>query len=74
MTSWEPRFLPPKETTPSISDTTAGSEGVLASAPDHGAFRTDIADEAIANLEASGLDVTGDSWERLDVEVTEGGL
>ncbi len=52
----------------------ATSEGVLASAPDDGAFRTDIADEAIANLEASGLDVTGDSWERLDVEVTEGGL
>jgi NitT/TauT family transport system substrate-binding protein len=52
----------------------ATSEGVLAAAPDEGAFRTDIAAEAIANLEAAGVDVVGDGWERLDIEVTEGGM
>ncbi|MEL6890518.1 MAG: ABC transporter substrate-binding protein [Actinomycetota bacterium] len=51
----------------------ATTEGVLASAPDDGAFRNDIVDEAIGNLEAAGLDVVGDGWTRADVQVTEGG-
>ena len=51
----------------------ATSQGVLAAPPDEGAFRTDIAEEAVANLEAAGVDVIGDGWTRLDVEVTEGG-
>ncbi len=51
----------------------ATSEGILDEAPDDGAFRTDIVDEALANLEAAGLDVTGEGWTRIEVEITEGG-
>ncbi|MDH3681965.1 MAG: ABC transporter substrate-binding protein [Acidimicrobiia bacterium] len=51
----------------------ATEEGILAAAPDDGAFRTDIADEAIANLEAEGVDVIGDGFERRTVELREGG-
>jgi hypothetical protein len=35
--------------------------------------RTDIAAEAIANLEAQGLEVKGESWQRVEVELVEGG-
>ncbi|MEM9040483.1 MAG: ABC transporter substrate-binding protein [Actinomycetota bacterium] len=52
----------------------ATSEGVLAAEPDEGAFRDDIVDAALANLEAQGLDLVGADWVRADVEVTEGGL
>jgi NitT/TauT family transport system substrate-binding protein len=51
----------------------ATSQGILAAAPDDGAFRTDIAAEAIANLEAAGIDVNGSGFTRLDVGVTPGG-
>lgn len=51
----------------------ATSEGILTAAPDDGAFRTDIAEEAVANLEADGLDIVGDSFERRTVELLEGG-
>ncbi|MGI9606820.1 MAG: ABC transporter substrate-binding protein [Acidimicrobiales bacterium] len=51
----------------------ATDEGILAAAPTDGAFRTDIAEEAVANLEAAGLDVVGDGFSKIDVEVTEGG-
>ncbi len=51
----------------------ATAEGILASPPDDGAFRTDIAEEAVANLEAAGIDVFGNDFARIDVEVTEGG-
>ena len=51
----------------------ATSESILASAPDDGAYRTDIAEEAVANLRAAGLDVVGDDWQRVDVELREGG-
>ena len=51
----------------------ATSQGILQAAPDAGAFRTDIAEEAIANLEAAGLDVYGNDYARLTVEVKEGG-
>ena len=51
----------------------ATSEGILASEPDDGAFRTDIAEEAVANLEAAGLDVFGAGFERGTVEIQEGG-
>ncbi len=37
------------------------------------AFRTDIAEAAIATLEEAGLDVTGDGFERRDVELRAGG-
>ena len=51
----------------------ATSQGVLAAAPTDGAFRTDIAEEAVANLQAAGIDVSGNDFARLDVEVTAGG-
>jgi len=51
----------------------ATSQGILAAAPTDGAFRTDIAEEAVANLEAAGIDVNGNGFTRLDVGVTAGG-
>ena len=51
----------------------ATSTGILASAPDDGAFRTDIVAEALANLEADGVDVFGNDFARITVEVKEGG-
>lgn len=51
----------------------ATDEGILAAAPDDGAFRTDIALEAVANLEADGVDVEGNDFTKGTVEVTEGG-
>ncbi len=51
----------------------ATSQGILASAPDDGAFRTDIAEEAVANLEAQGIDVNGAGFTKGVVEITEGG-
>ncbi len=51
----------------------ATSQGILASAPDDGAFRTDIAEEAVANLEAQGIDVTGTGFTKGVVEIAEGG-
>ncbi|WP_420638979.1 ABC transporter substrate-binding protein [Candidatus Poriferisocius sp.] len=51
----------------------ATSQGILAAAPDDGAFRTDIAEEAVANLVAAGYDVYGNDFARRTVELTEGG-
>jgi len=51
----------------------ATSEGILASAPDSGAFRTDIAAEAVENLEDDDLDVVGNGFERRTVELRENG-
>jgi len=51
----------------------ATSQAILAEAPDDGAFRTDIAEEAVANLEAAGIDVNGNDFARITVEITEGG-
>ena len=51
----------------------ATSQGILQAAPDAGAFRRDIAEEAVANLEAAGYDVYGNDFQRRTVEVTEGG-
>ena len=51
----------------------ATSQGILAAAPDAGAFRTDIASEAVANLTAAGHDVNGLDFSRREVEITEGG-
>ena len=51
----------------------ATSQGILASAPDDGAFRTDIAEEAVANLEAQGIDVKGEGFTKGTVEIVEGG-
>ncbi len=51
--------------------TVATGEGVLAEAPDDGAFTTQYADEAIHLLGDS--DTTGDSWSPVTVVLTEGG-
>ncbi|MGI8823779.1 MAG: ABC transporter substrate-binding protein [Acidimicrobiia bacterium] len=37
------------------------------------AFRSDLAEGAVAVLEEEGLDVSGDGWERIEVELVEGG-
>jgi NitT/TauT family transport system substrate-binding protein len=51
----------------------ATSEGILASAPTDGAFRTDIAEEALKNLRDAGIDVVGNGFATVDVELLEGG-
>ncbi len=51
----------------------ATAEGILSEAPTDGAFRNDIVEEAIANLEADGVDVNGSDFVKATVEVTEGG-
>ena len=47
--------------------------GVLSGEPEDGAFRTDIAEAAVAALTEQGVDVVGEDYEPLDVEVTPGG-
>ena len=51
----------------------ATSEGILAAEPDDGAYRTDIAEAAVANLRDAGVDVVGNDWERIPVVLLEGG-
>ncbi len=51
----------------------ATSESILSAAPDDGAYRTDIAEEALANLRDQGIDVIGSGFERVVVELREGG-
>jgi NitT/TauT family transport system substrate-binding protein len=51
----------------------ATSENILSAEPDADAFRTDIAEAAIADLEADGADVRGEDYEPIEVEVTPGG-
>lgn len=47
-------------------------QGALEAAPTDGSFRTDIVEEAIANIEGD-IDVFGNDYAKLDVEVTAGG-
>ena len=51
----------------------ATAEKILKAEPTDGAYRTDIAAEAVANLEKAGVDVTGDSYQRRTVELKEKG-
>ncbi len=51
----------------------ATGESILSAAPDDGAYRTDIAEEALANLRDQGIDVIGSDFERVVVELREGG-
>ncbi|MCH7670210.1 MAG: ABC transporter substrate-binding protein [Acidobacteria bacterium] len=51
----------------------ATGESILKAAPTDGAFRTDIAKEAIDNLKADGVDVIGSGWSPITVELKEGG-
>lgn len=50
---------------------TAG--GILAAPPSDDAYRTDLAEAAIASLEEQGVDVFGADFEPIEVEVTPGG-
>ncbi len=47
--------------------------GVIKKAPSADAYRTDIAQDAVDELDASGVDVHGDSWKKQTVKVTPGG-
>lgn len=51
----------------------ATSEGILASPPDEDAYRPEIAWEAVTNLRNAGVDVIGNSWQRVPVELLPGG-
>ncbi len=51
----------------------AVSEGILKAVPTDGAFRTDIVEEALANLKADGVDVVGNGWQAKDIVLREGG-
>jgi hypothetical protein len=46
--------------------------GVVSKTPS-GAYRTDLAKAAVAQLKKQGLDVYGKSWKPLSVKVTPGG-
>ena len=46
---------------------------VVSKPPSSDAYRTDLAQAAVDELKAEGADVTGDSWQKETVEVTEGG-
>jgi NitT/TauT family transport system substrate-binding protein len=47
--------------------------GVIKNAPSAGAYRTDLAAQAVAQLKKQGLDVYGKNWKPLSVKVTPGG-
>jgi NitT/TauT family transport system substrate-binding protein len=51
----------------------AVSEGILAEAPTDGAYRTDIATLAQANLAVTGVDIQGMDWTPKTIELREGG-
>jgi NitT/TauT family transport system substrate-binding protein len=61
--------------TAKIAQETKNSEGaaVLTKAPDAGAFTNDIVNEALKQLKAEGVNVTGDGFKPLTVTLTEGG-
>ena len=46
---------------------------ILSGQPTDGAFRTDINEEALKNLRDDGVDVDGNGWTRLTIELNEGG-
>ena len=51
----------------------ATTEQILQAAPEGTAYVTDIAQEAVDNLKSQGLDVVGNDWQRVEVELVEGG-
>jgi len=51
----------------------ATSEGILEAEPEFGAFRNDLAELALENLVADGVDVRGNRWEPVTVVLNEGG-
>jgi NitT/TauT family transport system substrate-binding protein len=51
----------------------AVAEGILAEVPTDGAYRTDIATLAQANLAVTGVDIQGTDWAPKTIELREGG-
>jgi len=51
----------------------ATSQAVLKAEPDSGAYRTDLAEKAAADLAAQGIFVVGAGYTPQEVEITEGG-
>ena len=51
----------------------ATSQGILAAAPDSGAYTTYYADAAVEMLKNRGVDTTGQNWRRVDVTLNPGG-
>ena len=51
----------------------ATSQKVLKLPPDTNAYRTDLAQKAVDDLKAKGLDVTGANYTPQQVQITEGG-
>ena len=47
--------------------------GALNGRPLEGAYRTDLVQQALASLEAEGLDVTGSDWQPAEITVRAGG-
>jgi len=51
----------------------ATSQGILAAAPDSGAYTTEYAEAAVEMLKNRGVDTTGKNWRRVDVTLNAGG-
>ena len=47
--------------------------GVIKKAPTSGAYRTDLAAKAVAELKAAGTDVVDSGWKALNIKVSPGG-
>jgi NitT/TauT family transport system substrate-binding protein len=47
--------------------------GVISKPPSADAYRTDLAQEAVDELDAEGVDVNGSGWKKQNVKVTPGG-
>ena len=46
---------------------------MITKAPEDGAYTTEYAEQAVAQLEEEGEDVNGEGYQKEDVEVTPGG-
>ena len=46
---------------------------VISKAPSPDAYRTDIAQDAVDELDAEGVDVNGNDWKKETIKVTPGG-
>ncbi len=51
----------------------ATSQAVIQAAPREGTYRTDLAEAAVAALEGEGLDVRGEEYAPVEIELTPGG-
>ena len=51
----------------------ATSTKLLSAAPDAAAYRSDLAEQAVKDLEAQGVDTKGTSYTPQTVEITAGG-